>query len=170
MAAAAFHKASKPRAFTASLRDYRVLPAVLVPVAAAVVLALEVLLVVALLSPGSGPGYALACAALIAVYSLAIAVNLARGRRHIDCGCLGPAARQTISGWLLVRNGALVAACLVAAIPATGRTIAWLDLVSIAGGVAVVALLFQSLQTMTAMSTSTAGAGGGQPVASGSAA
>ena len=73
MAAAACHKARAPRAFTASVRDYRVLPTVLAPVATAGVVALEVILVVALLSPGTGLGAATACAALIAVYSLAIA-------------------------------------------------------------------------------------------------
>src|SRR5262249_14927936 len=56
------------------------------------------------------PTYGLAwAAALLGLYAAAIAVNLARGRRHLDCGCTGPALRRPISGWLVLRNLVLVA-------------------------------------------------------------
>jgi len=38
---------------------------------------------------------------LLALYTLAVVVNLARGRREIDCGCFGPAARQPLSAALV---------------------------------------------------------------------
>jgi hypothetical protein len=61
-----------------------------------------------------------AAAVLLLVYAAAIGINLARGRRDIDCGCMGPANRQLLSGWLLLRNGLLAAIALIgAAIPGT---------------------------------------------------
>jgi Methylamine utilisation protein MauE len=47
---------------------------------------------------------------LLALYSVAIAINLLRGRRDIECGCGGAATHVPLSGWLLARNAALMAA------------------------------------------------------------
>ena len=47
--------------------------------------------------------------ALLLAYAAAIGINLARGRNDIDCGCTGPATRQLISKWLLLRNLGLAA-------------------------------------------------------------
>ena len=44
--------------------------------------------------------------ALIGTYSAAIGVNLARGRRHIDCGCGGPNGHR-LGPELLARNALL---------------------------------------------------------------
>jgi uncharacterized membrane protein YphA (DoxX/SURF4 family) len=148
-AAAALHKLRDRRRFEATLGDYRVLPEAIVPAAAAAVPGLELAVAVLLLAPLAVPAAALAGAGLLAVYSAAIAANLARGRRHIDCGCLGGRGREPLSASLLARNGALVAACLVlAASRPGGRGLAWVDFVSIAGGVAVLALLFTAAQTL----------------------
>lgn len=50
--------------------------------------------------------------ALLVLYSAAIAINLVRGRRDIECGCGGAATHVPLSGWLLARNAALMAAAL----------------------------------------------------------
>ena len=150
MAIAAIHKSSDFGSFVQTLRDYRVLPEALAGWAAALVVALEVSLALALLVPAFASLAALACASLLAVYSAAIAANLARGRRHIDCGCMGPSARQPLSGGLLARNAALIAACGLAALPAAARALTWVDSVSIAGGVLVVSLLFHATNTLMA--------------------
>jgi hypothetical protein len=150
MAAAAFHKVSDPAAFMRTLRDYRLLPQWLAPVAALGLVSAELLVGAALLVPKLSTPAALACAALLVVYSLAIAVNLARGRRDIDCGCLGPRGRQPLSGGLLARNGALVVACMLAALPQSGRALGWIDGVSIVGGLVVVLLLFSALASVNA--------------------
>lgn len=47
--------------------------------------------------------------ALLVLYSVAIAINLLRGRRDIGCGCAGAATHVPLSGWLLARNAALMA-------------------------------------------------------------
>jgi hypothetical protein len=150
LATAAFHKASQPRAFAETLRDYRVLPDAFAPAAVAGIVALEAGVAIALLLPGTSGRAALACGALLAAYSAAIALNLARGRRTLDCGCLGPRARQPISGWLLARNGGLVLASALAALPAEARSLHWVDAVSIAGGAAVLALLFHATNALAA--------------------
>ncbi len=50
--------------------------------------------------------------ALLVLYSAAIAINLVRGRRDIECGCGGAATHVPLSGWLLARNAALMATAL----------------------------------------------------------
>jgi len=50
--------------------------------------------------------------ALLVLYSSAIAINLVRGRRDIECGCGGAATHVPLSGWLLARNAALMATAL----------------------------------------------------------
>ncbi len=69
-----------------------------------------------------------------------------RGRRHIDCGCLGPAARRPIDGGLLLRNGLLIALAICAAIPATSRALVWLDAATVIGGVAVLAITYAAFE------------------------
>jgi hypothetical protein len=142
LGSAALHKARDVGVFRETLRNYRLLPDALVGGAAIAVLAVETLTALALLwPPSAGPG-ALAALGLLATYTAAIGINLARGRRHIDCGCSGPAHRQPLSGWLLVRNGALLAGALAASLPTTLRPLLWLDAVSGAGCVLGLALLW----------------------------
>jgi hypothetical protein len=143
-AAAALHKLRAPREFAATLANYRLLPGALVPAAAAALAGAEVALAAALGAGAFLPAAPFAAAGILALYSLAIAANLARGRRSIECGCLGPAGRQPLSAWLLARNALLVAACLALAAPSAPRTLQWMDAVTVAGGVAVLALLWSA--------------------------
>ena len=82
--------------------------------------------------------------ALLIAFTGAIAINLARGRRNIDCGCFGPALRQELSGWLLLRNGFLMFVAAVVAIPAKPRVLESLDLATIAFGAASLVILYAS--------------------------
>ena len=50
---------------------------------------------------------------LLALYAGAMAVNLARGRRDLDCGCAGPGVRRPVGEGLLIRNGALIAVWVI---------------------------------------------------------
>ena len=135
---AAWHKLRDPRRFAATLGEYRLLPAPFAPAAAACVVLAELGAVVALLLwPRGG---AAAAAALLAVYASAIAVNLARGRRHIDCGCAGPAARREISAWMVARNAVVAVAALAAAVlPMEARELVWLDACTIVAATALLA-------------------------------
>lgn len=106
-AAAARHKLRDRAAFAATLAAYRVLPASVTGAAGVGIAAVEAATATAWLVPGAGRIAALATIALLGAYGAAIALNLARGRRTIDCGCGLGGAPQPISGWLVVRNAGL---------------------------------------------------------------
>ncbi len=98
------HKLRDYARFRASLSAYRLVPEALLPLLAPTVILLELAAITAIFLP-VGPGVTLAFALLV-VYTLALAVNLLRGNTMIDCGCGD--APTPISGWLLLRNGALL--------------------------------------------------------------
>lgn len=137
LASAAWHKLKDRGAFQGILHAYRLLPAVLVPVAALAIAVVELGLAAALLLPAGRSVGAFGAAALLGVYSLAIACNLWRGRRAIDCGCGAPGARQPISEWLVARNGGLAVVAVLTLWPSTPRPLLWVDWLTLAGGLAV---------------------------------
>lgn len=124
---AAWHKWRSGLRFEAQLVEYRMLPAGAVPVAARMLMVLEALVAVGLLLPVLRHPAALLAAVLLASYAVAMAVNLVRGRHHIDCGCGD--TPQLLSPWLVGRNLVLVAGSLLLALPAAPRAPATLDLV-----------------------------------------
>ena len=141
-AGAAGHKLRAPGEFVAAVRVYRLVPRlVVVPVAALLVLG-EATAAVSLLGPSSYRHGAALAAGLLALYAGAIAVNLARGRRDLDCGCAGPGGRRAVSASLVVRNLVLiVAACLLLG-PADGRAPTWLDVTTVLAATATLAALW----------------------------
>ncbi|MBW2421177.1 MAG: methylamine utilization protein MauE [Deltaproteobacteria bacterium] len=161
-AGAALHKLRDLGAFAATLRDYRILPlrilphrirprAVVTKAAALALAALELGSAAALLLPAADPVGPLAALALLILYSAAIALNLARGRRHIDCGCLGPGHRQPLAPWLLARNAAIaLGPLLLLLLDAAPRPVSWIDGISLAGGVAILALLWNAVHQLGA--------------------
>jgi hypothetical protein len=144
------HKLRDPVRFRATLADYQIVPAALVAPSAAGVAAAEFATLCALALPPLDPAGPLAAIALLGAYSLAIALNLARGRRDIDCGCLGPGRRQPLSAWLLARNGALAAAAAALVTPHALRALLWLDALTIAGGVIALTLLWNAANRLAA--------------------
>ena len=92
----------------------------------------------------------LAIAVLLLVYTLAIGINLLRGRRDIDCGCGGPARRQTLSGWLVARNLVLMVLGLGCFMPVTARVLYWMDFVTIGLGVLAFLLLYATVNSLVA--------------------
>ncbi len=128
--------------FEGILRDYRLLPEQLVVPFARLLPVVELLAALGLLFEPSRTAAALLIAGLLLVFIAAIAINLARGRREIDCGCfLGGRGRQRIGWSLVVRNLVLLAFALdVAAAGAPVRAITVLDVATVAG--ATLALLF----------------------------
>jgi len=98
------HKLRDYPRFKASLGAYQLVPDSLLWVLAPVVVLLELAAILAILLP-VGPGVSIAFGLLV-VYTLALTINLLRGNTSIDCGCGD--APTPISGWLLLRNGALL--------------------------------------------------------------
>lgn len=109
------HKLKSPDAFAATLRGYRLLPALLITPAAYLILTAELIAASTLLM-NTRLGSLIALV-LLFMYIVAISINLVRGRRDIDCGCVGPALRQTLSGWLVSRNIGFVALALLTMLP-----------------------------------------------------
>lgn len=148
--AAAVHKLRDLSDFRAALGGYGVLSErALAPAAAALVTA-ETAVGAGCLIPGAAPAACLAGAGLLALYSGAIAWNLARGRRSIDCGCGGPGGRRPLSRGLLARNALLTALLLLAALPAGARVLVWLDALTAVFLLAVMALLHAALDVALA--------------------
>jgi hypothetical protein len=113
--------------FRTALGAYRLLPEALVMPAALALPVLEVIAGVALFSvPFRVPGAALALAVLLAV-TAAVAINIARGRIDIDCGCGGVEGRQRLSWGLVVRNAVLMAAVALGAQVPAARELGLID-------------------------------------------
>ena len=142
-AVAGAHKLRAPAAFAETLAGYRLLPAGLVGPASLLLPALECLVAAALLVPASRAAAAVAGAALLAGYAAAMAINLLRGRRQLDCGCLGPRGGGVISTALVARNVlmALVLASMGAA-RCSVYALGWLDIGTVLGAVCMAALLY----------------------------
>lgn len=139
-ASAARHKLADRAAFRRALAAYRLLPPALVATAAVVIPAAEIALAASLLAPAPAATVGgVGVVALLAGYAAAIAINLVRGRTAIDCGCGGPDARQPIGWWLVVRNAGLAAAAAATLAPTAPRSLHWIDGLTFAGGLAVLA-------------------------------
>jgi hypothetical protein len=147
---AAIHKLRDPARFAAMLGEYRVLPARLVRLGAVVVVGAELVAAMALAAPGWRHAGLVAAAVLLLVYAAAIGVNLLRGRRDIDCGCAGPAARRPIGAGLVVRNLVLAVLALLALAPVGARPLVWVDGVTVLGATAGLAALYAALDRMLA--------------------
>jgi len=139
-AVACVHKLSSIAAFDNVVKDYALMPSALAPLAARLLILCEIVVVAGLASGLWIPVSAALSIVLLAVYAAGMGINLARGRRDIDCGCFGPAgngeSRHTLSGWLLLRNLSLMALAALLLLPVADRALTWLDLVTIAAAAA----------------------------------
>lgn len=146
-AAAAMDKLRHRLYFQANLREYALLPNAAVAPAARALPFVELGIAAAALAPVTARPAMLCGAGLLALYALAMSVNLLRGRRDIDCGCTGPAIRQTLTGWLVLRNAVLVAVALVgASLPAArplGAADVTIGVLAVAAGAALYAAVNQ---------------------------
>ena len=95
--AAAWHKWRARAEFSAVLAAYRLLPRRMLPLAAWLTPTLETAIAAGLLARATRPAAALLGCALLLAYAGAIAVNLRRGRRDLDCGCSGPYDRRPVA-------------------------------------------------------------------------
>jgi len=147
---AALHKVRDAGRFRATLADYRLLPAAAVPLAAPMLPAAEAAVAGMLAAPGLRRAGLAGAAALLVLYAVAVGVNLARGRRHLDCGCAGPAVRRPIGEGLVVRNAVVAAVALAARVPVAPRPLVWVDALTVAGGVATAAACWAALDRLRA--------------------
>ena len=149
-AVSALQKLRAPAAFTHAVREYRLLPARLALPFAAVLIVLELVLAIGAFM-GSATAV-LGIVALLLLYSVAIAINLWRGRVEIDCGCGGASQGRPLSLWLLGRNGGLAALGALALLPVVPRTLGLLDAFAIGAALIVAAALYAASENLAGMS------------------
>ena len=153
-ATAAVHKIRDPRAFLQTFSEYEILPRIFIVPAAIALVATETSIAVGLLAvqpsnpENAGVGAGLAALSLLSIYSLAIGVNLLRGRRDIDCGCLGPAGRQPLSRSLVIRNGLLAVGAGATCLPISHRSLNLVDGISLLCGLVTLVLLFNAINIL----------------------
>ena len=124
---AGLHKCKAPAEFATTLTNYKILPENLARQGVYLVPVAEIMTGIALLIPATARLAAFSAGALLCIYIAAIGINLLRGRRNIDCGCGGPAQKQTISEWMIVRNGLLALLACIAGSQLEPRTLLWFD-------------------------------------------
>jgi hypothetical protein len=152
-AAAAWHKLADLTAFRIVLYDYRVLPPAWVTPATALVIVVELALAAALPWAASAPVAAPIAMALLAAYAIAIGINLARGRRTLECGCAPSAYRQPLSEWLLLRNAVLMGVAWLTWLPVSPRAWAGVDWLTVTGAVVSGAMTWAAAQRLLALAT-----------------
>ena len=104
---AAVQKARHWKILPGVIANYRLLPRVTVPAASALLPPVEMIVGILLLSALLMPWAQACAAALLALFAAAMAVNIARGRAHIDCGCGQSFLKQTLRWTLVARNAGL---------------------------------------------------------------
>jgi hypothetical protein len=147
---AALHKWRDRSGFRTALAGYAMLPDSWVPASALAITAVEFAIAIACANPATAALGCAAGAALLGIYTAAVAFNLARGRRAIDCGCGGAGGERPLSPGLAARNAGLMALLALGALPESGRTLVWLDAVSIAGALLVLALSYAAADVAVA--------------------
>ena len=145
-AAAAAHKLRDLPAFTHVFVAFCLLPdawarrtAWIVPCAE---LATALALALTLASPATRRAAVLAAIGLLLAYASAIALNLVRGRRDLECGCGSRRERRPIAAWMVWRNVIIAAALGAATLPWAPRTLGPADVLTVAGGLIVAAMLY----------------------------
>jgi Methylamine utilisation protein MauE len=146
-ASAALHKLRSPAQFAAILRAYRVLPAGALR-GAWLVPWLELGVAAGLLAAATRLLAAAAAAGLLVCYAGAIALNLARGRRELACGCGGPDDERPIAPWMVARNLTLALLVAISAGAWRARPMLPTDAVTVGAGIAAASLLYMSLDRL----------------------
>jgi hypothetical protein len=149
-ASAAAHKLRDRRRFRETLAEYRLLPAAAVSIVAGLLIAVEAGIAMSLVTIGGRLAGLTGAAAVLVVYAGGIGINLARGRRDLDCGCAGPAVRRPISGWLVGRNLVLAALALAATAPVSPRALVWADGLTIVAATAALVALYAACDGLVA--------------------
>lgn len=129
-------------AFAGVVDNYDLLPQALVAPVAWTLPVTEAAIALALLVPAARQPFAeIAAAVLLAVFALAMAINLARGRGQIDCGCGDARRRQPLRVGLVSRNLVLAGLLIVAAATPHGAASLGGAVIGLAAGLGAFMLL-----------------------------
>ena len=145
---AALDKILHWRVLEGVIRNYRLLPSVMVKPAAYLLPPVELAIGCALLSGLFLVPAAFCAMALLLLFALAMAVNMRRGRHFIDCGCHQSFLRQTLRPALVMRN--LVLAAILAPSLVLPQTTAGAAAIGVAAGIALF-LFYLLVNTIAAL-------------------
>ncbi|GHF10894.1 hypothetical protein GCM10017044_00720 [Kordiimonas sediminis] len=151
-AGSALHKLTHFSSFRLAITGYGIMPAALVPTAAAIAASAEVLVVVLALLPGYQPVAALLGASLFLGYACLMMVAILRGNAGADCGCNWGNSRQStpLGRPLIYRNLVLALITLIAVATPDIRSLVWLDWVTALLASAAIILLYQAFNALIA--------------------
>lgn len=139
------------------IANYRLLPDALVAPAALLLPLAELLIAVGLVA-GIAPLAPAAAIVLLLVFAGAMAINIGRGRRHIDCGC-GHAGLKEQLGWGKVLRNLALAAALVPAMFTSRAGLGLADLAVAAAAGVMAWLMLLMLTAVAALGAVPAGKG-----------
>jgi Methylamine utilisation protein MauE len=146
--AAAVHKLRALGEFAQALAQYQLLPAAFIRITGPALGLMELAICLGLPWPALRSVGAAAGAVLLLMYAAAITINLARGRRDLDCGCGGFGRRTPIGSWMVVRNLSLACTLCLLMLPEVSRGLGSVDAVTIAGGVMAASFLYLSCDVL----------------------
>ncbi len=143
---AMLHKLGHYYHFTAQLESYRLLPTVILPAFALLLILIEGLLAFTLVIV-RWPVPPVVAASVLTLYATAMSINLIKGRTDLDCGCDGPSASsQSISWALVIRNCVLAVLSLAAALPTTARAFSIQDIATVILAGSAVIFIYASIE------------------------
>jgi uncharacterized membrane protein YphA (DoxX/SURF4 family) len=138
--------------FAGVVHNYRLLPEFLTRPLAYALPVLELVLALGLLLDATRRPAAGATAVVLAVFACAMAINLWRGRVHIDCGCFASALKQRLSWALVARNGVLIGlALLILPQAPAARALGALDLLTVAVASGALLLLYAAFSQLAGL-------------------
>jgi hypothetical protein len=140
--AAALHKLWDWARFRDVVHNYQLVPQALVPVVAALAIMFELGAAFLMVGVSTRPMGGTVAAGLLVAYAMAMAINLARGRTNLDCGCLGVGKRQAIRWWMVGRNLVIAALALLGSEAMSARELTGLDVFTILCATVSLALLY----------------------------
>ncbi|MCF6275117.1 MAG: hypothetical protein L3J05_05075 [Robiginitomaculum sp.] len=148
----AVHKLRDMGAFKTVMSGYKIAPQKLVPLLGFSLPTIELSIAVLLIAYPL-PGI-LGAGALLGLYALLMAFNIARGHVHIDCGCFWGSANAEFSSltWgQVMRNVVLVAILLLALIPTNTRALGAMDGVNLVLGLGFAYVAIKAGSTLIAV-------------------
>jgi hypothetical protein len=127
--AGAWSKLRARETFEGVVSNYRLLPEFAVGPASYLLPLSELAVGLGVAYVPTRPYAAVGAVLLLTVFNIAIGINLARGRREIDCGCFSSVLKQHLSVGLIARNTVLMglAAWLAWGAPQILPHMGWLD-------------------------------------------
>jgi hypothetical protein len=145
---AAAHKLLHRYQFVAALEAYELTSRRFNTAIARVVPVLELAAAIGIWIAPTRLSASLLAVTLLVIYAAAVAINLARGRRDLDCGCTAFGRRSPIAGWMVVRNSILAMAAVLVSAPVSSRTLTLTDALTVAGGLCVLTLLYMAVDAL----------------------